>query len=348
MKKIISIIGARPQFIKHSAVQLALQKKFNAVTLHTGQHYSAEMNDVFFKELQIPKPDFLLHLSEINTHAEQTGKIMMAVEKVLIKEKPTAVLVYGDTNSTLAAVLASSKLQIPIIHIEAGLRAYNNNMPEEINRIIADKFSEVLFCSSTNGINNLAKEGITHQHIYNCGDVMLDAMTLVQAQLTNPVEQPYIFATLHRPYNVDNKHRLFSLFKALNQLNKKIILSLHPRTIKKMKEFEIDKKEFANIKFIAALGYKDSIRYQKFADCVITDSGGMQKEAYFLKVKCITIRSETEWLETLENKWNQLIFDDLTMLQTMVDEVPGKYTDALYGAGNAATSITTILDSIYN
>ncbi len=343
MKKIISVIGARPQFIKHAPVQLQLQKHFNALTIHTGQHYDKNMSDVFFNELNIPLPDFLFDIGGSKPQGEQTAMMITAIEKVCTDEKPDAILIYGDTNSTLAAALVAAKMQIPQIHIEAGLRSYNRQMPEEINRIIADEFAAMLFCPTSQAITNLKNEGITHSGVYLCGDVMCDMLKMIDGKTKRLVEEPYYFVTLHRPYNTDNKERLSLVLHTLNALKKKVVFPIHPRTLTRMETFGLFQDQFPNIQFIEPVGYVESVSYQKFSDCVITDSGGMQKEAYMLQKKCITLRSETEWVETLFNGWNTLLFDDVKKIETLIQEPTGPYIDNIYGDGHAAEEIVGII-----
>lgn len=344
MKKIISIIGARPQFIKHAPMQLALQKHFNALTIHTGQHYDKNMSDVFFNELNMPAPDFLFDIGGSKPQGEQTGIMLTEIEKVCIAEKPDALLIYGDTNSTLAGALVAAKMHIPQIHIEAGLRSYNRNMPEEVNRIVADQFANLLFCPTQQAIDNLAKEGIAHDGIFLSGDVMCDTLHLVKDKIKKLVDVPYYFATLHRPYNTDDNERLASILNALNNLGKKVIFPIHPRTVARMSSFNLATSDFQNIEFIAPIGYIESLSYQKYSDAVITDSGGMQKEAYMLEKKCITIRSETEWSETLKGGWNTLVFNNLEDLSSILAQTPTEYKTNLYGDGQSAQKI---VETIY-
>ena len=343
MKKIISIVGARPQFIKHAPMQLELQKQFHAMTIHTGQHYDENMSAIFFNELNIPKPDFKFDIGGSKPQGEQTGIMMTEIEKVCMTEKPDAILVYGDTNSTLAGALVGAKMHIPIIHIEAGLRSFNREMPEEINRIVADEFSKLLFCPTDGAIENLKKEGIAHNHIYRCGDVMCDMIKLIEPTVKPLLTESYYFVTIHRPYNTDDDARLKSILTILNDLDKKVVFSIHPRTVARLKGFGMKESDFPNISFIPPMSYADSVSYQKYCDCVITDSGGIQKEAYILGKKCITLRSETEWTETLVNGWNTLIFDDLTQIKNAITEKPGAYIDNVYGDGHAAKEITTLI-----
>ena len=343
MKKILSVIGARPQFIKHAPMQLELQKYFNAVTIHTGQHYDKNMSDVFFNELRIPPPDFLFDIGGSKPQGEQTGIMMTEIEKVCMQEKPDAFLIYGDTNSTLAGALVGAKISIPIIHIEAGLRSFNRSMPEEVNRIVADEFSTLLFCPTKQAIENLKKEGINHAGIFLSGDVMCDTLNLVKDKIKRLCAEPYYFTTLHRPYNTDEKDRLKSILTVLNSLDKIVIFPIHPRAVSRMSSFGLERNDYPNIRFIEPIGYVESLSYQKYADAIITDSGGMQKEAYMLRKKCITVRSETEWIETLNNGWNTLVFDHVDDIKNKLKNSPGEYIPDIYGTGNAANEIVKII-----
>ena len=339
LKKIISIIGARPQFIKHAPMQLELQKYFNALTIHTGQHYDKNMSDVFFNELNIPQPDFLFDIGGSKPQGEQTGIMMAEIEQVCMTEKPDAILIYGDTNSTLAGALVAAKMGIPQIHIEAGLRSFNRSMPEEVNRIVADEFAALLFCPTPQAIDNLAKEGIIHDGIFLSGDVMCDTLYLVKDKIQRLFEEPYYFVTLHRPYNTDDGVRLPSILNVLNHLDKKVIFPVHPRAVARMKTFGIETSKFPNIHFIEPIGYVESLSYQAYSEAIITDSGGMQKEAYMLQKKCITVRSETEWTETLRNGWNTLVFNDVNEIPQALKSACGAHFPDTYGKGNAAKEI---------
>jgi UDP-GlcNAc3NAcA epimerase len=342
MKKIISIIGARPQFIKHCALDRELTKKFNSVTVHTGQHYDPQMSDIFFKEFKMSPPAYSLSLTHTAGQGAQTGEMMTKLEEIFIKENPDSVLVYGDTNSTLAGLLVAVKLAIPVIHIEAGLRSFNMEMPEEINRIIADRFAWLLFCPNREAEENLIRENVPGK-IYVTGDVMIDMIKLVEPYLQNQFTFPYYFATIHRPYNTDDPVRLQNVLSALDDLHQKVILSLHPRTYARMEKFGMKNNEFSNIIFTDPVGYLESISLQKFSSCVITDSGGIQKEAYALQKKCVTIRSETEWVDTLKYGWNSIIFNDLSDLKNVIISEPGKYNPDIFGDGKASFEIVDII-----
>lgn len=343
MKKIISIIGARPQFIKHAPVSIALKKHFRSISIHTGQHYDENMSRVFFDELGIDSPDYMLDLGRATRHGAQTAAMLQQIEDILISEKPDAVLVYGDTNSTVAGSLAASKLQIPIIHIEAGLRSYNREMPEEVNRVVTDHLSQLLFSPTVSGVENLRKEGIQNG-VFLTGDVMCDSLNIMLPFLEQKMNKPYYFVTLHRPYNTDEKERLINLLNVLNDLPLTVVFPIHPRTANNLKKWRVPLVTFKNIVFTEPVGYKDCLSFQAHADCVITDSGGIQKEAYILQKQCITIRKETEWLETLEGGCNSLVFDDLIGIKDLLLGRNGLKFKNLYGNGKAAEEIVAIID----
>ncbi|MEZ5045571.1 MAG: UDP-N-acetylglucosamine 2-epimerase (non-hydrolyzing) [Chitinophagaceae bacterium] len=343
MKKIISIVGARPQFIKHAPMQMQLQKHFQALTIHTGQHYDTNMSAVFFEELGMPKPDYLLDMSAYKKQGQQTGMMMQEIESICEMESPDAILIYGDTNSTLAGALVAAKMHIPQIHVEAGLRSYNREMPEEVNRIVADEFAHLLFCPTDTAIDNLQKEGIAHERIFRCGDVMCDMVHMIKPSIKKMMDESYYFVTIHRPYNTDNTQRLETILQHLNMLKKRVVFSIHPRTVSRLEQFGIKQQNFENIRFIPPQSYVESISYQAYSDCVITDSGGIQKEAYILEKPCITLRSETEWTETLKNGWNTLIFENLQELESTLMKKPGPYIPNIYGDGHAAEEISAII-----
>ncbi len=348
MKKIASIIGARPQFIKAAAVTQALQQRFTVVTIHTGQHYDYQMSRVFFSELHMPRPKHNLNIGS-GTHGEQTGTMLSSIEKVLLKEKPRLVMVYGDTNSTLAGAIAAAKLHIPIGHVEAGMRSHNRVMAEEINRIMTDHISQLHFCSTTTAMHNLRAEGI-RDHVYRIGDVMMDVL----AQSTPLADQrstilsdlhiaprTYSLLTIHRAENTDSKERLQSLLNALIRTGNKMIFPVHPRTEKQIKKYGMMTKiKKSSIHMINPVGYLDMIQLEQQAQHIITDSGGIQKEAYFLKVPCITLRTETEWVETVNSGWNTLVDASADALrQALYKRTPRRRQYPYYGSGNAATLI---------
>jgi UDP-GlcNAc3NAcA epimerase len=347
-KKIVCIVGARPQFIKHAPLELALKTFFNVVTIHTGQHYDAKMSKIFFDQLNISPPTYMLKSSGKGvSHGQQTGEMLTLVEEILMKEMPMAVLVYGDTNSTLAGALAASKLNIPVIHIEAGLRSFNKKMPEEINRILTDHVSSILFAPSTLAVENLKKEGLS-DGVVLCGDVMNDMVLLAKEKIPNTVDlSDFYLITIHRPYNTDEKSRLFYILDTINKLDSLAIFPIHPRTLTKIADFGGKIEDYQNIKFIEPLSYFELIEHQIKAKAIITDSGGVQKEAYILRKKCITIRSETEWAETLQGGWNHLVFDNLDNIQELIYENPTDYIENLYGNGQASNFISQKLNDFF-
>lgn len=317
MKKIVTILGARPQFVK-AAVLSRVIKKYNhieEVIVHTGQHYDANMSDVFFTEMQIPKPIYNLDINGLN-HGAMTGQMLEKIEEVLLAEKPNVVVVYGDTNSTLAGALAAKKLHIKVVHIEAGLRSFNMQMPEEINRILTDRISDLLCCPTESAIQNLKKEGFSNfsNKIEKNGDIMKDAVLFYskisadKSSVINDldlIENQFVLATIHRQENTDDENKLRNIFTALEEIHKEkeVVLPLHPRTKKKLKDFEIE----TNINLIDPVGYFDMLELLKKCALVITDSGGLQKEAFFNKKHCIIAREETEWVELVENGFAKIV-----------------------------------------
>jgi len=310
--KILTILGARPQFIKAGTVSREIKKykSIDEIIVHTGQHYDANMSDVFFKEMQIPKPTYFLGIGG-TTHGAMTGQMIEKIEEVVLKEKPDWIMVYGDTNSTLSGAIVASKLHVKLAHIEAGLRSFNMQMPEEVNRILTDRVSSILFCPTDTAITNLYNEGYKNFNstIINSGDVMLDGAMFYQKISEKPeceVSDNYILCTIHRAENTDNKERLIEIFDALNELAKteQIILPLHPRTKKVLHDLDIDTSALT---IINPVGYLEMVWLINNCQLVITDSGGLQKEAYFFKKFCITLRDETEWVELVDIGVNILV-----------------------------------------
>ena len=315
--KIVTIVGARPQFVKAAALSREFKKHTNIeeVILHTGQHFDKNMSDVFFEEMQIPHPKYNLNINSLS-HGAMTGRMLEEIENILILEKPDYLLVYGDTNSTLAGALAAKKLHIKVVHIEAGLRSFNMAMPEEVNRILTDRISDVLFCPTSTAIDNLEREGFSKfdSSVFNVGDVMQDAALFYEKQAskksdilnhTNIKKDEYYLCTLHRAENTNSMERLASIIKGLNNLSSKyyIVLPIHPRTKQLLNKFKLNK----NIKIIAPVGYFDMIQLIKNSRLVITDSGGLQKEAYFFNKFCITTRDQTEWIELVSHGYNKIV-----------------------------------------
>lgn len=345
MKKICTVIGARPQFIKAAPVSKVLRTEFNEILIHTGQHYDSNMSDIFFEELKIPKPDYNLKIGS-GGHGKMTGEMLIKLEEIFINEKPDFVLVYGDTNSTLAGALAASKLLIPVIHIEAGLRSFNMNMPEEQNRILTDHVSSILFAPTETAIENLKNEGLGSIAI-NIGDVMYDAVLnftkLANQQSTilsklNLKSGEYILATIHRAENTNDINRLRRIIDALGTVENTIVLPIHPRTKKYINEYNLILGD--NIVCIDPVGYLDMLSLESNAVKIVTDSGGVQKEAYFMGKPCITMRDETEWVETVKVGWNKIVGTDKNKIVDAINEfVAPKSKMDIFGDGNAAEKI---------
>ena len=348
--KVVSVVGARPQFIKAGALSRELRLRHEEILVHTGQHYDQGMSDVFFEELGLPAPDYHLGIGSA-THGAQTGAMLAALEAVLHKECPEAVIVYGDTNSTLAGALAAAKLHVPIGHVEAGLRSFNRRMPEEINRVVTDHVSTWLFAPSDAARAQLAQEGI-RAGVHVVGDIMVDALRLHGARAEARAEAlarhglhagGYYLATVHRAENTDEAGPLRRIFVALDALDKPVAMPLHPRTRKRVAELGIGIG--GNVRVLAPQGYLDMLALQRGAACVLTDSGGVQKEAYYLRVPCVTLREETEWVETVASGWNTVAGTDPERILTAVARRPGAgapHPD-LYGDGMTAGRIVEIL-----
>lgn len=352
---ILSIIGARPQFIKSASLSRKLRQKHNEILVHTGQHYDSNMSEIFFKELNIPEPDYNLGIGSAS-QGEQTGKMLMEIDKILTKEEPELVIVYGDTNSTIAGALASSKLQIPVAHVEAGLRSFDKTMPEEINRILTDHISDILFCPTNTAVENLLNEGIT-KRVFNVGDVMIDALeynrkiadsrsTIIEYLELEP--RNYILVTCHRPVNTDNQVNLESIIKALSDSGENIIFPVHPRTDKCLEKYCLKDKIGSNVKLIPPVGYLDMLKLMSGCKKVVTDSGGVQKEAYMLNIPCITLRNTTEWIETIDSEWNVLVGADYEKITRMIKEFePNKMRTNIFGALGASNKIAQIIEKYY-
>lgn len=351
--KIVTILGARPQFIKAAAVSALFSKHFDEILVHTGQHYDSNMSDVFFEELNIPTPKYHLNIGS-GSHGAMTGAMLTEIEKVLEIEKPDFVLVYGDTNSTIAGALAASKLLIPVIHVEAGLRSFNKVMPEEQNRILTDHISRILFAPTETAVQNLKNEGIT-EGVHLVGDVMYDGVlhfTQIAREKSRILETldlkagEFILCTIHRAENTNNLERLTAITDGLNACKEPIVLPLHPRTWKYMTDYGL--KLADTIRVIDPVGYLDMIRLESAAKKIVTDSGGVQKEAFFLGVPCITLREETEWIETVENGWNILVGTDPEKINSAIltfepGTIPGKY----FGDGDAVQRMITIIKELH-
>ncbi|WP_188455301.1 non-hydrolyzing UDP-N-acetylglucosamine 2-epimerase [Virgibacillus oceani] len=352
--KILTVLGARPQFIKASMISKILKrtKHVSEVIVHTGQHYDDNMSTVFFEQLKLPKPDFYLGIGS-GSHGEQTGKMLAALEKVMISVKPDIVLVYGDTNSTLAGSLSAAKLHIPIAHVESGLRSFNKDMPEEINRIMTDHLSNWLFCPSQAAVENLKTEGIA-ENVYLTGDIMYDSVLYFRSQAAQQStilqklslsKKSYTLATIHRAENTDEPERLQSILTALRKVKSDILLPLHPRTKSKIDQFKLtDLLSSSNIKLVEPLNYLDMLAVTSQAKLILTDSGGLQKEAYMFHIPCITLRDETEWIETVKTGWNKVIGSNTQeILDAIKNVTKPKESPLIFGDGNAGEKIVDTL-----
>ena len=351
MQKILTIIGARPQFIKASVVSRAIQqtKGIEEIMLHTGQHFDANMSDIFFNQLNIPRPDIQLDIHG-GSHGEMTGRMLAEIEQALLTHKPDRVLVYGDTNSTLAGALAAAKLHIPVAHVEAGLRSFNMQMPEEINRILTDQISDLLFCPTDTAVQNLKNEGFANKpvQVLQVGDVMQDAALLFAEKAEAPAgELPecFILATLHRAENTDNPERLTAIVAALNEINTTlapVVLPLHPRTRKLIAQHGLE----LNVHLIDPVGYFEMVWLLDHCQLVLTDSGGVQKEAFFFGKACVTMRDQTEWVELIEVGANVLVGADQNKIINATKRHLGRQvqdTQQLYGGEKAAERIVSVL-----
>jgi UDP-GlcNAc3NAcA epimerase len=354
--RIVSVVGARPQFIKASVLSRVIRRKHTEILVHTGQHYDANMSAVFFEELGIPDPDYHLGIGS-GPHGAQTGAMMAGIERVLQEEQPDWVLTYGDTNSTLAGAIAASKLHIRVAHVEAGLRSFNRMMPEEVNRILTDHVSELLFCPSQVAADNLTQEGIT-KGVHVVGDVMYPALMFAVDQYQhrsdilkrlNLTEKRFVLATVHRSENTDNLDRLRSIMLAFEAIGETIVFPVHPRTRMALDKLGVRSETqigpAANIRFVEPLGYLEMVGLESQARLIVTDSGGIQKEAYWLAVPCVTLRDETEWVETMNNGWNQLAGADTEKIIRAVQasRVPEKHPD-IYSSLSAGECCLEILD----
>ncbi len=345
--KIATIIGARPQFIKAATVSRALKQypHINEVIIHTGQHYDANMSEVFFKQLHIPQPDYNLEVGSAS-HGKQTGRMLERIEEVLIKKKPDWLLTYGDTNSTVAGALAAVKLHIPAAHVEAGLRSFNRTMPEEINRVATDHISDLLLAPTQNAMELLATEGLAKKAVFT-GDVMYDSVLFYSAQLTdahkptfNVTPGEFYLATIHRPENTDNPVRLQNIFSAFSEADRPVVLPLHPRTRNLLQGIRFND----NVKLIEPVGYLQMLWLLKHSAKVLTDSGGLQKEAYFMRKPCITLRDQTEWVETLEGNWNFIVAADKEKIVEYLHVNEFGPIQNAYGDGNAAVKIIQAME----
>ena len=351
--KIISIVGARPEFIQATPVSRALRKNHQEILVHTGQHYDYLMSQTFFDELGIPAPDYNLEVGS-GSHAGQTAEILVRFEEVVLTEKPDLVIVRGDTNSTLAGALVASKLHIPTVHIEAGERSFDRRMPEEINRLVADQLSSAYFCVSQTAVSQLAKDGIT-KNVFWVGDVMLDAnisnrpLARQKSTILSKLELvpgQYSLVTVHRAANTDDPARLANIVKALSKVDETVIFPVHPRTRGVLQNLNAQFGE--NVRLIEPVGYYDMMVLEENARMIATDSGGVQREAYFMRKPCLTLRDETEWTETVQVGWNKLVGVDVeTILNEWKNFTPPAEQPPIFGNGTAGEKIANILGEIH-
>jgi len=356
--KIVSIVGARPQFIKHAALSKEVKKKHQDVLVHTGQHYDYSMNKIFFNELGIAEPDYNLGIGS-GSHGYQTGKMLLEIENILLKEQPDLVIVYGDTNSTLAGALSAVKTHTKVAHVEAGLRSFDKSIPEEINRVLTDHCADYLFCPTKTAVDNLNQEGIVNG-VYLTGDVMVDALNsykemaerstiLDELKLTN---KQYILVTIHRASNTDVLENMENIVKALIELaesGETIVFPVHPRSLKMLKANDLLDSVKEKVKITEPLGYLEFLKLLNHAKKVITDSGGIQKEAYILKVPCITLMNITSWIETVSDGWNVLAGNNPQKIIELVRHFePKRPTSNLFGLGACNKIVTIITNDISN
>ncbi|MEJ2637650.1 MAG: UDP-N-acetylglucosamine 2-epimerase (non-hydrolyzing) [Calditrichia bacterium] len=354
--KIVSIVGARPQFIKYGPLGRKLKREFEEVLIHTGQHYDRNMSDLLFKDLNIPEPDINLGIGS-HPQGKQTALMMEGIEKALLRIQPDVVIVFGDTNSTLAGALAAVKLHIGVAHVEAGLRSFNKQMPEEINRVLTDHCSDILLCPTENAVVNLKTENIT-RGVSFCGDIMYEAFlenVRIAGQKSEILQKEalqegsYYLATVHRAENTDNPDNLWRILSAFNELDRTVIFPVHPRTRQILKKADIRLKE--HVKLWEPVGYLDMLVLLEHARKVLTDSGGLQKEAYFAGRYCKTLRNETEWIETLKNGRNVLCGTDSgKIVQECLksEEAFGKGESGLFGDGHTSEHIVQTLKQFFN
>jgi UDP-GlcNAc3NAcA epimerase len=349
--KILSVVGNRPQFVKSAPLSLALRNRVEEVVLHTGQHYDRELSEVFFEELELAPPAHRLDAGS-GSHAEQTARMLPGIERVVLEERPAIVLVYGDTNSTLAGALAAAKVGVPVAHVEAGLRSFDRTMPEELNRVVVDRLSELLFCPTETAVANLRREGVL-DGVHVVGDVMLDANLRLapiarerSGALTDAGVKPgeYVLATIHRPVNVE-PDCLTNIVQGFGRVDEPVVFPAHPRTGEALASNRIELP--ANVLLRPPVGYLDFAALASQARVVMTDSGGVQKEAYWYAVPCVTVRTTTEWVETVEAGWNRLVATDADAIAAAVSTAqPPLNHPPLYGDGHAADLIADVLCTI--
>lgn len=365
--KILIVVGSRPNFIKVAPLidEFKGIDRLNYILVHTGQHYDYEMSKIFFEELNIPKPNYNLGVGSVphqnkygmgySSHARQTAKIMEKLEPVILKEKPDLIMVFGDVNSTLAGALVAAKLNIPVVHIEAGIRSFNKTMPEEINRLLTDHISDSLFCPTKTAVENLKKEGIK-KGVYDVGDIMYDALLKnikiaeKKSKILNGLKlkpKEYFLLTVHRASNTDSLENLKKIITAVGESGEKTIFPAHPRTKKHLKKLSLKIKNW-KFKIIPAVGYLDMLVLEKNAKKILTDSGGVQKEAYWLKVPCITLREETEWVETVKDGWNILVgINNKKIKKAIKDFSPKNKQHDYFGNGKTGSKILKVIYEKY-
>jgi len=349
---IASIVGARPQFIKAAPLLRAIAQRHRSALIHSGQHYDAPMSDVFFRELGLPAPDVHLNVGS-QPHGAQTGAMLIALEPALTDAKPDWVVIYGDTNTTLAGALVASKLGIPLAHVEAGLRSFNRCMPEEINRLVADTLADLRFCPSGAAVANLSDEGIT-RGVHRAADTMIDVLaeSVARAKISSTIleraglkEKQFVLATIHRAENTDDAARLKAVVDGLSRAGETVVWPVHPRTRQALAAAGVLSAVGATVKLIDPLGHLDMVRLESAARVIVTDSGGVQKEAYWLGVPCVTVRDETEWVETVQAGWNTLVAADGAAIVAAIGRAAaGSLRPTLYADGLSADGIVRCLE----
>ena len=351
---VLTVVGARPQFIKAFVVSRELRVEHDEILVHTGQHYDEELSEVFFDELGLPEPDHNLGIGS-DSHAVQTARMMIELENLVEEYEPDALLCYGDTNSTLAAAIVASKIDVELAHVEAGLRSFNREMPEEMNRVLTDHASDVLFPPSDRAVEHLASEGIT-EDVYNVGDVMYDSLLWAREVATERstikadigvADDEYLLATVHRPRNTDDRDRLETILAALAADPREVVFPAHPRTIDRLERYDLLETAGTELTLVDPVGYLDFVTLQAGAEIIVTDSGGIQKEAFFLSVPCVTLREETEWPETVDAGGNVLVGADADAIGAALADPPrSSSTVEPYGDGTAGERIVEVLSDL--
>ena len=352
--RVVSVVGARPQFVKAFPVSRALRERHEEILVHTGQHYSQTMSDVFFEELDIPTPEYDLGVGS-DSQGRQTGAMVGRFGEVVERESPDVIVVYGDTNSTLASAIVAAKTDACLAHVEAGLRSYNRSMPEEINRVLTDHVSDLLFAPTQRGVENLRKEGIGDGMVHRTGDVMYDAIQWARCRAAERstvlddlrlATDEYVLATVHRAGNTDDPHRLESIMAALCDADREVVFPVHPGTNERLAECGLRETVAKRLTLIDPVGYVDFVRLLDGAERVATDSGGIQKEAFFLDTPCVTLRDETEWVETVDAGWNTLVgADEAAIRRELARPVSLPAKPELYGDGDAAERIVAVIEN---